>query len=392
MPDYIPFVAGPADAARLSATYADASVFRTSLARINYLQGSLPSSVDLWLDPSVDGYHHALRQADPVKRQKMLSYLPSVPGRDLLAREKSLVAPDRHSLGQFVSALMSHCLSFSPKWLSVPQLPVTDESERHKVNRELALLTDQWRSARGFRGKMVLPLIFTNQRQYHGKTCWSKKLNLVKQCLGRCPVDYVWVVDESLNDQLGASTFGKRFQDLIGFHEDLLSAIPGIRVIAGPYWAMNLVLWARGLARPAVGLGGGYKYYIPGGGARRPVARAAVSPIRQQVVVGANLDRWFTQSISRLQPGDSARRELASLKTELETIRDVEIGRDQVARFYRTWIDKIEAMPAPARRLGLFEDLSTAYVLAKRLPDFPKGTGHNRKSARVVEQFMLRCL
>lgn len=392
MPDFIPFITGPADARRLKTQYADAGVYRTSLARAKYLQGAMPKGTPLWFDPSVDGYHHALKQPDPVKRKKMLSYLPPLPRRDYLGHTGSLGKPDRAKLEEFINAIMAHCSKFSPKWLSVPQLPLTDGADRHRINRELASLTEDWRSSSRFKGKLVLPLIFTNQRQYHGKTCWSKKLKLAKQCVDRCNVNYIWVVDESLNDQLGTSTFGKRFEDLIGLHEDLVATLPDTEVIAGPYWAMNLVLWARGLARPAIGLGGGYKYFIPGGSARQPVARAAVAPIRQQAVVGPSLDRWFLRATARLDASDPARRDLESLQRKLGAIRDVEPGRNQVSQFYREWIDTIEAVPASSRRMALFQDLSTAYVLAKRLPDFPKGTGYNRRPARAVEQFMLRCL
>lgn len=122
---------------------------------------------------------------------------------------------------------------------------------------------------------------YTNQRQINKKTERNKKLAGVLNCLTAAEARGVWLVDASLNDQEGSTTFDKRFPALRQLHEELNEEIPERTItICGPYWGMNLVLWARELANlAAIGLGNSYKYNIPGAALFKGNIRIALTPL-----------------------------------------------------------------------------------------------------------------
>jgi len=310
-----------------------------------------------------------------------------------MGRESFVRKPDRTVLSDFVASVLSHCHSLGPKYISVPQLPVTTGSERNKINRELATVSEKWRTDGKHRARFILPLIFTHPDQYKGKTAWKKKIALVEQCLERCRVEWVWVVDASLNDQEGRGTFRQRFEHLAGLHQDLKEAVGGREVLAGPYWSMNLVLWARGLARPAIGVGGGYRYYLPGGPPpTAAVVRLAIPPIRQQAKATQALRGWLDDAAASLPHSDPVRKELEGLRHTYRAVPGKRAARDQVARFYRDWLNRLEFVKGAGRGFLLYQDLSSAFVLLKRLPKFPRNVMDAGRPDKAIEMLMSNCL
>ena len=67
-------------------------------------------------------------------------------------------------------------------------------------------------------------------------------------------------------------------------------------------------------------------------------------------------------------------------------------SRMQVATFYKEWFDKISAVSPPGRALALYQDLSSAFVIGKKLPDLPNDEGTARKPWQVAKQLMVNCL
>ena len=70
---------------------------------------------------------------------------------------------------------------------------------------------------------------------------------------------------------------------LVSFHEELQQASKDPKIlVAGPYWGMNLVLWARSLVHyPAIGLGTGARYFLSGGILTQPqYAKVAIGLAR----------------------------------------------------------------------------------------------------------------
>jgi hypothetical protein len=203
------------------------------------------------------------------------------------------------------------------------------------------------------------------------------------------------VVDSTLNDQDGSGSLERRFQGLIKFHQELAEALPSDAIkIAGPYWGMNLILWARGLVHyPAVSLGRAYRYYVPGLTPTAGVGRVALSPLRRLAIASPGLNGWFSEALTRIIKGEPAYMKFEELSRSLPRIRLAALGsKTQVARFYKWWFDGLASVPVSGRALALFQDLSKAYVLGRSLPALPDAEGTARRPERVAQQLMLNCL
>jgi hypothetical protein len=155
---------------------------------------------------------------------------------------------------------------------------------------------------------LIVPAIFTNQRQINAKTERNKKLSAVLSSVTAANADGVWVVDSTLNDQDGSKTFEQtRFPALIQLHDELKSQLAEETItVAGPYWGMNIVLWSRGLVKYlAIGLGNSYQYHIPGSVIMGGKSRLALSPIRRWAIATPKLKMWLEKASSQLSATDS---------------------------------------------------------------------------------------
>src|SRR6185369_3983755 len=195
--------------------------------------------------------------------------------------------PDQKIVKTFVKELLDRCVKKKPAWITIPQLPIVKDSARNKINRVLARATGEWKSTNNYSGRLILPLIFTNQNQINGKTQRNPKVTQAARCYHEAHADGFWVVDESLTDESGSKTLrNTRLPALIDLHNELNQEIPSRIRIAGPYWGMNLVLWARGIIdHPAIGVGSSYQYHLAGGTATTPATRIAIAPLRRRVNV-----------------------------------------------------------------------------------------------------------
>ena len=279
-------------------------------------------------------------------------------------------------------------------WISIPQLPYVDTSDRNKINRALAEASSTWRLKSRHKVRLILPVILTNQRQLNRKTERNTKVALATSCLESSGADGIWVVDSSLNDQDGTSTFEHiRFAGIISFHEELKARLPAETItVAGPYWGMNLILWARGLVRfPSIGAGKSYQCHIGGGRLLQGTTRIALSPLRRLVGSSPAIRGWLQENLARLPKGDAAYSEFASVERNFQSLQADNQARMQVARFYRDWFKKLEASTPDSRALALYQDFSSAFVLGKSLSELPS-TEKVRSPARIAKQFMVNCL
>ncbi len=392
MADHIPFVNGITDYETFRAHYHDSCMVRMPLEKINRIRGKHRENTPLWIDPGIDGYEYYLRGREPWAPWS--NYIAQFKENMLLATADSVKNPDEEKLKLFVGNVLDKCNEFSPKWITVPQLPITEGNSRNRVNRALARAAYEWKAAKSFSGEFVLPLIFTHPGQVRIKTNWMPKLQVARKCCTDAQASLVWVVDSNLYDQDGSGTFPKRFAALVSFHEDLRRLFPKERVIAGPYWGMNLVLWARSLCEyPAVSLGTGYQYRLSGDfGAIRGKIRIALPPLRRWAVAGVELRSWLDAALKCLNPKFEAYGKLATLKKDFGALVTKDRSRDQIAKFYKMWFDKIEQTDEKVRPHILYEDLSLAYVLGKQLPPLPKSEAPGRDPSIVAQQLMLNCL
>jgi hypothetical protein len=274
----------------------------------------------------------------------------------------------------------------------VPQLPIVNEAIRNKINRELARATGEWKSSGTFSGRLIYPLIFTHAEQTRGKTQRNPKVLQASRCYHESQADGLWVVDTSLMEETGSVALrNKRFKSTIDLHQELNDAISSRIRIAGPYWGMNLVLWSRGLIDfPAIGVGGTFQYYMPGGHSHPASARVAIGSLRRRVGI-PQLSIWLAKAIKIIGAGHPAFAEMERIQKQLSLLRNPDTARVQVANFYKKWFDAISSAPAAGRSFALFQELSRAFALGRSLPDFT-GEGAARAAESVVEPLMLNCL
>ena len=389
MADHIPFIYTQTDCSILKMYYSDSESVRVALESSQKTVPLLPAGVKRWADASIDGLH----KWPDIPNQSYVSHLQSFTHYEQIGEPAFQQKPDKKIVQEFVESVLDASLGIHPHWISVPQLPLVSDSSRNKINRALAESTNAWRAKRNFGGQLILPVVITHQDQINLKTERTKRLALVQTCFTLSGAAGVWVAESTLYDQEGSKTFEhRRFPALIAFHEELSSTLPAdIRRIGGPYWGMNLVLWVRRLAtNPAVGLGNSYQYHLPGGVVKPGNVRIALGPLRRWAIASPQLKQWLQQAVARIPKHNTAHPQFADLEHNFS--KYLNDGRSQVAKFYKTWFDSIDAVPSPGKALGLYQDLSSAYVLGKTLPPLPKEEGTGRKPERVAKQLMLNCL
>ena len=391
MADHIPFITGPDVGGLVKRVYPDCEVARIPLGRAQQLRRFVPAGAKLWLDPCVDGMHDLESRRSTKKRPNAwFDFMSGFPKLEKVG--SSPYDAKKGEVREFVEAVMDKCAEHSPAWITVPQLPLVEGSCRNRINRELAKATGEWKNNRRFVGRLILPLVLTHQRQIRGRTERRPKLAQAERCYQEAEAEGLWVVESSLDDEKGSSTLRKRLSSVIALHEELNDRIPsGIR-IAGPYWGLNLVLWARNLVDyPAIGIGTGYRYLLAGGPAHQASAKLALASLRRRGGVGEQLDGWLDSVIRRLDPSHPARAEFRGIRKSGAALRDKARAREQVAKFYKEWFDAVAAVPKAGRSLALFQDLSAAFAFGKSLPDLPE-EGPARKPEAVAEPLMLNCL
>jgi len=389
MRSYIPFVNSQKDVDVLHAHYSDALLCRVTLESIQRLKNRL-GRFDLWFDAALDGYERRI-ETDPHRQTHWEQIFSEVKHGKCLADAAFIQRPSQRAVRELVDDLLDRCVSYQPVWLSVPQLPLQDK-KRNRINKLLAQATQEWQKKKRFSGKLILPAICTKHGQYGGR-----QADLIKSLVTRYQfgASGIWVVDSDLYDQEGRSTFVDRFRDLIRFHEGLSRHLPaGAIRIGGPYWGLNLVLWARGLVdHPAISLGTSYQYNLPNFKSRkgtRPVERVALEPLCRWARA-AGLDQWLRRAAQKLSPTDPARARFEELRKNLAMLRTGKETQKQIAGVYRRWLDNLEMVTPEGRAVALYQQLSCAVVVGSSLPSLPE-KGLARKPDAVAKQLMFHCL
>ena len=402
MPSHIPFVNSGNDLKRLRTYYDRPAIARVQLGNAASLwRRKIHQFCDLWIDPEVDGYHWLLKGGQAWSDWE--THIRQFKNGDMLADPASLRKPDAEKVRAFVLQILDRCRHFGATWITVPQLPIVGNGTRNKMNTELAKASASWKTATGFSGSFVLPLIFTHQSQLKGRTEWRAKLETARKCFDAAGAAVVWAVDSELCDWKGSDRFRDRFASLVKFHTDLLERFPGVKIVAGPYWGMNLILWARGLCdHPGISLGHGFSYRLSGGyiPTEPPKALVALEPLRRLAARTDDLATWLDSAINGLHHSDEAARQFLRLRNRFSELASYDVARNQVAEFYGEWLRKLDSIPADGRSLLLFQDLTSAYVLGRNLAKevgskagrLPKSEAPAQDPGKVAEQLMLHCL
>ncbi len=394
MSDIIPFITGEENAGYAKKLYADSSMVRLPIVKANRLIKLLPKNSKVWLDPSVDGCDDIdSRRSTGTKTNNWFELMKHAPNFEKFNDPSFLAKPVQTVVDEFVNHIMDSCAELRPSWITAPMLPMVNGNERNKVNRCLAKSVGKWKSYSSYIGRLILPLIITNQKQITSKTGRNPNVDLAGKCYHDAQADGFWVVDKSLDDEDGSVNLrNKRFRAVIDLHEELNERIVSKIRIGGPYWGLNLVLWAKGLVDwPAIGLGSGYQYYLSGGTMTSANPRVAIPSLRRRVRVGPALAEWLDKSIAKLAVDHPARNEFVDLKKQLTILGDSARAKEQVAKFYRDWTSTISNVPKAGRSMALFQDLSAAYALGRSLPSITS-EGSVRQPSAVAESLMLSCL
>lgn len=385
MADHIPFINSQKDAALAKDYYADSAYFRLSLELISQKPATRPNG-KIWIDAGVDGF----AQPNPNPQWKAFAHRFA----SATSFSENICTPNKQTVDSFVRSVLDACVKHSPEWISVPQLPYSRDTSRNKTNRMLAAATAEWRKTASFRGVLILPIILTHQEQTKNRTHWKHSVDLATTCFERSGAQGYWIADQDLSDQAGTGSFeSRRFPGLIGFCEDVKKkATPAISV-AGPFWGLNILLWARGIVEhPAIGVGNAYRYNIAGGRQMQATTRVALEPLLRWVTLSAQLRNWLQQSVARIPPSEPAHRAFNDLVTEYDRLQIDDRARRQIARFYKKWFDGLAHVPPQGRPLELYQALSAAYVLGKSLTELPNTEGSARRPEKIARQLMVNCL
>lgn len=396
---YIPFANSASEDWPLAASvFPDAAGCRVTLQAVEKAGSRSRPSARLWVDAGVDGLHWS-RMQEPIyeANPSFKAFIRRFANHERIADPEFQKKPDKPKTIAFVSEILNAAFKAVPnvRWLSVPQLPYLAGSDRNRINRLMAEATLKWRSEARYRGRLILPVIFAKQPQTNNKTDRNPKVSLATECFEASGANGVWVVDSTLNDQAGVANFEQlRFPGIINFHEELNAKLPTDTVtVAGPYWGLNIILWARGLVRLlAVGTGRTYQYHIAGGMQKKGGARLALPPLKRLVQWSPSLREWLENSIRSLPRGDAAHAEFAGILRNIGQLQEDSSARQQVARFYKEWLERLELLQPTSRALTLYQEFSSAYVLGMKLRQSMPAPEEVRNPARIAKQFMVNCL
>ena len=126
---------------------------------------------------------------------------------------------------------------------------------------------------------------------------------------------------------------------------------------------------------------------------RTSKARISIGPLRRWASATAQLRDWLDDVLEKLSSTDPTFLFFRELRKKINFyIQDRNASKFQVAESYKKWFDKIDSVPFPGRKLALYQDLSSAFVLGKQLPKLPKTEAPGRDPGKVAEQLMLKCL
>ena len=405
MADHIPFAYGGSYCKLVKEQYAGAAAVRVPLRAAQSVSGKLPN-VPIWVDAEMDGFDQRRSPKDATAedwRAQMSGFMAGTLDEGDIPKFLESPKEQHPDATAFVDALLTKCKTLGPAWISIPQRTFSAKSANRKLtNRMLCKAAAKWKQGSGFGGKFILPVIIRKKGDYTEHM--ADTVRAIESCVRHGAADGIWVVDSSLVDDKGTGDFAHiRFPKLIELHARLRDRLgEDTTIIAGPYWCLNLVLWARGLVdHPAVGVGRGYQYFLGGlsGAILQQLAaksRVALPPLRRRSVAGSKLVQWLKRALYALPVTDPAHKAFAGVKAGLDSDGfDKEFTRPQLASFYGAWLRELQAAAPTGRALLLYQQLSSAYVIGKeldkkagKLPD----EGTERFPAKVAQQHMLHCL
>lgn len=371
---------------------------------------SRPSLLDeaaglpLWLDAGIDGFSqntpselakYYLKVAKDPKERKVewREFYQKYPKAHQFGSPDFQRKPDRNIVVACLGEILDECMKLNPIWLSVPQLPFANDSSRNKLNLEMAKATAEWKADRNVDVELVLPAIFSHQNQTRGKTQWGEKAKQIMRCTKQAAASVVWVADTTIADASGKPSNQKKLEEQIKFYTYLRGILPGQKLVGGPFWGLNLVLWARALVDyPAIGVGGGYSYSVSGGIVKTGNTRLILEPLFRQCVASSELLQWLTESVAKLGAEMEGSLEFQELIGGWAAYQTKKESKRFCAERYRRTIMRLQETPPASRALTLYQWLSGCFVTGSQLGDLPSSEKSGRMPQQIAQQLMLLCL
>jgi len=385
---FIPFLTGSVELASLALKlYSDCKLFRVPLRGYGNIRKRLSGRL-LWIDTGLDGI-------DSDRDGKHGKFLAQHSVYELLDDPKSRRAPDKAKVEKVITSLMNAAAEANPFRVSIPQLPLANDGRRNQLNRALAAQAYAWATENGYADKLILPVVATHSNQIKGKTQRTPKISVVKQCVEASCAGTVWFVLANFNEHDATESYPKRIQSIIDFHQEIRNALPsGTSMIGGPYWGLQLVLWSRDLISAAgITVGSGFQYYLPGSPKAPATARIAIPPLLRTARALPETREWLVHAAEvKRAMGEARYVELLELLKSWQVLQTDTGAKKQVAEFYRDWLERLVRTSESGRSLGLYQELSKAYVFGAGLPPLEAERGRAREPACIAELLMLIAL
>jgi hypothetical protein len=189
MAAHIPFINGDTDCELVRKFYSDSRLIRLTLEGAKRHGPKLPTGANIWVDAGVDGLHTPMSKPHDEGWKKHISQFP---GYADIGNPEFQTKPDTKQVEGFVHAVLDACLELEPAAITVPQLPIVAGVSRNRINRLMALAAGNWVVRKKFGGKVILPAIFTDQKQLNKKTERNKKREVLAACYEGCQADALW--------------------------------------------------------------------------------------------------------------------------------------------------------------------------------------------------------
>lgn len=404
--DYIPAIRTQKDGVAAQQMMQDAPMILVSGP--SPVSVSLTNNTKVWVDSRFDGFEFIFGNDKTLWENDSpgwFSWITSLPKFADLSTEKSAEKAKQSIFNELVGAAMDSLLKLNPYAISVPQVPYGKTTSRNNINKKLAKAAGEWKVKNWPQGTLILPVVLEHGDAYRNMTACRPRISAICKAFDASQAEGVSVVHAGFDDLGGTGNMDReKFPALIQFHELLNESLPENTLkFAGPYWGLNLILWARGLIdAPIVSCGSGYRHYLPTPNKaprRQGRARVAITPLKRWYPASKELQSWLQSASGKLATASDARNSIDKLAADISSFLGPAgrvPARNQTCKFYMNWIREISAINPEGRSLYLFQDFSSAVVngstIGLKLPKHGTLSSSARDPGFIAQQFMLQCL
>ncbi|MCC5823871.1 MAG: hypothetical protein LAT64_08995 [Phycisphaerales bacterium] len=404
---FIPVIRNKTEAAIVKSTMPETDTVRISVDLLETMPK--PTGLRLWVDLAFDGFEFVFGDDKEIWKQAPSGWhkwAQSLQCVDCMATEEAARNAAQGDIDRLVASAMDRAAEFDPAAISVPQVPYTTSANRHSINKKLATAAGKWKTKNWSNGTLILPAVLSHSDAYRIKTVATPRVNAIVRSLESSRATGVWISHAGFDDLGGQGNLAnEKFPSIISFHEQVNDALPSKTfTCAGPYWALNLILWARKLIDvPLLACGSKFQHNSPRPvqllGRQRPSPKIALPPLRRSYTVNAELRTWIRSARSKFPQSSATWEEFDKLDASFSQYlgpSGKEPAMRQTADFYMQWVRQIAETQLAGRALFLFQDFSTAVVngshIGTKLPKQGGLSADARNPGFIAEQFMLQCL